>query len=746
MMSGSYSWLAFSSALFITGIGGALFNRRRGWWIALLCALLGSLVAVAGVIPVFLRPPDAVHTLPLWRSSWIEHGMPRLRMELRVDRLSAFFIVLIGTFAAIVAIYSFAALKARHYIQRQRSIAATFTLFVWSTLLVVVVNDIFSLIATLEIMTLAFAYLTLYRHYHYCEAPDAAPDAESARNAWLAPRVYLIVSHTSTVFLVVALLLLAFNAGSLSFDELRASAGSLPPIMATLIFILMLFGTGIRAGLTPFHFWVPLVHPASPTTTHAFSLGIAIKVAVYLMLRCFFQFLVPQTLWGYIVLLIAVGTAITTVWYAIASHDLKTALAYHSVENIGIIVAGIGVALIYADPNVALIYADPNATLVNRALAGSIASLALVAALYHMLNHAVFKGLLYLCTGAIDSLTGQVVDIERLGGLIKLYPWTSGAFLLGALAIAGFPPLNGFVSEWLTLQALLHSLGALSPISEQIGGVIITLISTVLLVAAFALTVFCFLKISGLALLGPPRSTAQMRATWSKGDAPPAMLAMMGLLAALCLALGVMPGVVIIWLSGIVAIFPNITGSLATESPQGWSARWTGLSLHISSDTPIYSAAPVPSLPILMLLLVFIALWLVVLLLRLLNRRRRTLRPADSWAGGAPPEPARTRPVGASLSYLIRWAVGNEPAHPTKEQARAIIPYRFVLSESDTYPQRVTEIFRVGLNYCTDRVLRASEGLGAWIQNGDLRRYLFYIFLAAATALAIFLLYILILA
>lgn len=730
-----YGWLALSSTLFCLGIVATLVARRQGWWIALTLTLVGSLVAAVGVIPLFLYPPDDVAKMVLWHSAWIESGqLPDLQLELRVDRLAAFFIVLIGVFAAIVAIYCFGALTAAHYLRRRRAIAAAFALFVWSTLLVVVANDVFSLMAALELMTLAFSFLTLYKHYHYLDDPASTPDAEAVQNAWLAPRVYLIVSHTSTVLLGVALLLLAINAKSLSFDELRKSeyTHALSAEMATTIFLLVLLGTGIRAGLLPFHFWVPLVHPASPTTTHAFSLGIAIKVAIYLMLRCFFQFLVPQSFWGYIVLLIAGGTALVSVWYAIASHDLKTALAYHSVENIGIIVAGVGVALIF--------YADPTAPSVTNPMAQWITALALVAALYHLLNHAVFKGLLYLCTGAIDHLTGQIVEIERLGGLFKRYPKTAAAFLVGALAIAGFPPLNGFVSEWLTLQALLHSL---SVQHGQIGGVIILLIGLVLLVAAFALTAFCFLKIVGLALLGPPRADAETQAQWSKHDAPPTMIAMMVLLVALCLALGVMPGFVVTWLTGVVATILNSGDVVISVPPQGWSSAWVELSLRLPPTTTNASQPP-PTLPIFSFLLVSLILGIVVLLLRLMKRQRRTLRPDEAWAGGTPPAQAHTWSSGASLSYMIRANLGGDPTRPLSDRVPIRIPFRFALSESDTYPQRVVEIFRVALNYGTDRILRWSEWLGGRIQNGDLRSYLLYIFLAAATVLAIFLWYILV--
>ena len=406
----------------------------------------------------------------------------------------------------------------------------------------VMVNDLLSMLITLELMTLAFGFLTLYKHtyYHFddpASRPDwyHQPDVASIKDARLAPQIYLIISHTSTVFLLLASLLLAIGAGGVSFDALRLHAAQCSPFLATAVFLFALAGLGIRAGLVPAHFWVSLVHPTSPTTTHAFSLGIAIKVAIYLMYRFFFQFLPPQAWWGYLLLAIAVITALVNVWYAIASHDLKKALAYHSIENIGIIGVGIGVALIYAPR--------------NDDLGQWIVGLALAASLYHLLNHAIFKGLLYLCTGAIDDRTGQVVDIEHLGGLIRLWPWTSGAFLVGAVAIAGFPPLNGFISEWLTIQALLQGVMPIRAQGISLGGDltggVTSALGLTLLVASFALTAFCFLKIAGLALLGAHRATPQTIETWkthSPTDVGAPMRSMMLVMALLCLIIGILPG------------------------------------------------------------------------------------------------------------------------------------------------------------------------------------------------------------
>lgn len=686
-----------------------LFHARR--WAtdaALACGLTGSLVAtgICGGIAFKLLPPLPNGTIIL--TQWLPVGpIAELRWDVQVDMLAAFFGFLTAAFSALVAIYSFAALRAAHFHGQRSRIVSAFNLFVWSTLLVVLVSNGFALLVALEMMTLAFGYLTLYKHTYYeIEEHATAATEEQRKNARLAPQVYLIVSHTSTAFLLVAVSLLALHSGSLSFAVWNVQANQLGPTLSAAIFLLALAGLGIRAGLTPAHFWVALVHPASPTPTHALSLGIAIKVAVYLMYRFFFQFLRPQPAWGYVVLLLAAITALVNVWYAIASHDLKTALAYHSIENIGIIVAPIGAAMILLGA--------------GQAEAGRwLATLALVASLYHTLNHAAFKGLLYMATGAIDNLTGGIVELNRLGGLIKLYPWTSAAFLCGAFAIAGLPPLNGFISEWLTLQALLQGMTALRA-NDPLGALVLVG-GLVLLMVSFALTAFCFYKLVGLALLGLPRTPAYEREEWQKSEAGRPMLAVMGLLAAVCLALGLLPGQVAPWLSGLVTSLGY--GETLTRP------AWQGLALQpqVLADKP---ALPVAGLlGVVGLLLLFPAL---------LRPGRSVRRPTLPWNCGAPFDSATMQPTSASLSDQIRHLLPHASQPP--RDARAFLPARFMLSASRVYPQTVYEVFRGAYNRGIGWLLVNSERLGRALQGGDIRHYLGYIFVANLLALVLFLL------
>lgn len=691
--------------------------------LALVWAFMGSLVGIAAAIPFLFQSAPAV-TQPLLTSSWVS-DLPPLTWEVRLDGLSAFFVLLIASFSVVVAIYSLGALRAPHYKEQAPRIASAFNLFVWATLLVVVANDAFSLIIGLEIMTLAFGYLALYKHKlylgdkHNLHLYNAERQAAKKKNAGLAPQIYLIVSHTGTAFLLVALVLLAIRVNSLSFDALRADPLPGNTTLATVVFLVTLAGLGIRAGLVPAHFWVPLVHPASPTTTHALSLGIAIKVAVYLMYRFFFQFMQPETWWGYVLLLIAAFTSLVNVWYAIASHDLKEALAYHSIENIGIMTAGIGAALIYA----------PEQTDISR----WITALALVASLYHLLNHAAFKGLLYLCVGAIDNLTGQVVEFDKLGGLIKLFPWTSTMFLVGAAAISGFPPLNGYVSRWLTLQALLNGISAFQ--TSPFPSVIVIVLSLMLLAASFALTAFCFYKIIGLSLLGLPRSSEEDRQRWQnrEGTAVPwTMGGVMGVLALLCLLLGIFPAVVIDkLLSGVVGAILDTEVSLTTLS-------WVGLQFNPPLAAP--ESLAVPQLQVLSWLALGCVLALVTILsLRFLGRRKQIIRPEMPWNCGTPYAPARMQYTSAALSFLIRDRLNPIPGSFGRG-VKDYLPAHLKLSHSGSYPQVVIEFFRVSYNRLIGWVQNRAERTGDAVQNGDVRQYLGYIFVADVTILVLFLL------
>ena len=273
---------------------------------------------------------------------------------------------------------------------------------------------------------------------------------------------------------------------------------------------------GTKAGVMPLHVWLPRAHPIAPAPVSALMSGVMIKVALYGLVRVLVEWVGVLPVWfGVLVLAVGVLSALGGVVYALFQHDLKRLLALHSIENVGIIMLGLGACLILRARN-----------------ADAWAAFALGAALLHTVNHAVFKSLLFLGAGAFERAVGSL-ELDRIGGLLRRMPWTAGAFLVGAMAIAGLPPLNGFASEWLTLQALLH-VASYGHIGDGVAGAV----ALAALAATAALAVFCFVKVVGLVLLGPPRSDAAAAAE----DAPLPMRAGLVFLAGVCVVLGVVPG------------------------------------------------------------------------------------------------------------------------------------------------------------------------------------------------------------
>lgn len=704
---------------------------------ALLFTFVGSVyvVVLSGSVWLAVIPP-LPQPVTLTRNLWAgipagPSSLPPLQWQIYLDPLSAFFALLTSAFSGIVAIYSIDALRAPHYLPYRNRIVSAFSLFVWSTLMVLMAYDTFFLILTLEVMTLSFGYLVLYKHWLYNdESPSHKVDATRTIDAQLAPKTYMVISHASTALLTLPLIILSLDANSMSFQKFIANAASFSTntILATVVFVLALAGLGIRAGLTPAHVWVSLVHPSSPTPTHALSLGIAIKVAIFLMYRFFFQFLVPQANWGYALLLIAALTALVNVWYAISSHDLKTALAYHSIENIGIICVGMGIALAFWNSSPGL------------------AGIGLVASLYHLLNHAVFKGLLYLATGAIDNLTQQTVEFAKLGGLLKRYRFTGTMFLIGSFAISGFPPLNGFVSEWLTLQSLYGGLFVSgSPLTLALPIILATLF---VLTSSFALTAFCFYKIVGLSLLGRPRSPEpernpqgtinnqiDRRASWAEKDVPWKMRSGMLIMAFLCLVLGVFPAQMVPLLGR--ALQPLNYDPAGFQSNRDLTVLWSKNTMP--DFLPIWA---------------ILGIGFVILVVPFgLSYRRRVHRPVIPWNGGAPHNTfAAQQFTSSATSFLLRdlfdfvsssRLARRAPDYPADNDVLDrplpdLLPSRMVLSRSKLFPQQITEIFRAIANYLIFFSWRASERFGEWMQNKEIRRYLFYILIANLFALIVF--------
>jgi hydrogenase-4 component B len=392
-------------------------------------------------------------------------------------------------------------------------------------------------------------------------------DGENARGGLL----YMVMAHGGTALLLVAFLVLTERAGAFDFAALRAAAGGLDDTTRTTLFFLALGGFATKAGVVPLHVWLPRAHPAAPSHVSALMSGVMLKVAIYGMLRFAFDLLAPAagplpSSWGWTVLVAGTTSAVLGVLYALQQHDLKRLLAFHSVENVGIILIGAGLAMLLWR---------------GEGPGGVLTTLALTAALLHTANHAAFKGLLFLGAGSVLCRTHRR-NMEELGGLARRMPWTAGLFLLGAVAISALPPLNGFVSEWLTFQALL---GAAGRFRGPAGLAIV--FSAAMLALTGGLAAACFVKAFGVTFLGRPRTLHAEHAT----EAPASMIAAMAWLGAACVALGVAPGYAMRLLDAPTAGLLRGPGASAVVTARGPLVLSTGLTASGTDATALSMTA-----------------------------------------------------------------------------------------------------------------------------------------------------------
>jgi len=533
---GSQSLLSWTFACYGAGAVACLLlrpARRLSVLAGHLGILAGAVLGAALALRVLLRPSAPVE-------AELPQLLPFVRMSLRLDPLSAFFLLVICLVGAAAAIYGPAYL-ASHGGAKGGSVRGTvqtvaLALFVASMALLVCAADVFSFLFFWEAMTLASWALVV----------SETDDGEGTR----AGLLYVVMAHAGTALLLVAFLVLAERAQAFDFAALRAAGRCLDDSTRTVLFFLALAGFGGKAGVVPLHVWLPRAHPAAPSHVSALMSGVMLKVAIYGIVRFGFDLLAPAAgplppAWGWTVLALGTASAVLGILYALQQHDLKRLLAFSSVENVGIILMGLGLAMRLARTGSAL---------------SGLATLALAGALLHAANHAAFKGLLFLGAGSVLSRTHER-SMERLGGLARRMPWTAWLFLVGAAAIAALPPLNGFVSEWMTFQALL--LGGV-----RLGGSpgLAAAFAASMLALTGGLAAACFVKAFGVTFLGRPRSAHTEKAT----ESPLSMRLGMGLLAAVCLAVGLFPGGVVRLLDGPVRVLiagPEPSRALTVRGP-----------------------------------------------------------------------------------------------------------------------------------------------------------------------------------
>jgi hydrogenase-4 component B len=552
------------------------------------CLALSIVTAAAGLLSV-AAPPEAM-TLPI--------GLPLIGGHVRLDALSAFFLVVVGLGSAAASLFALG--YARHEDEPAR-VLPFYAAFLASLHMVVLADDAFLFLFSWELMSLTSWALVLAHH----------KEAGNAR----AATVYLLMAAFSGLTLLLCFGLLAGPAGGYAFSAMRAAHPA--PWIAALALVLALLGAGSKAGLVPLHVWLPLAHPAAPSHVSGLMSGVMTKVAVYGFIRIVFTLAGLPAWWAGVVVLVLGGiTAVLGVLYALMEHDLKRLLAYHTVENIGIIFIGLGLALAFGADGLP-----------------AAAALALTAALFHVFNHSVFKSLLFFGSGAVLNATGER-DMEHLGGLIHRMPKTAFFFLVGCAAISALPPLNGFVSEWLTFQAIL-----LHPDLPQWGLKVAIPADGALLALSAALAAACFVKAFGISFLGRPRTAAAAQAHEVDGWS----LAAMGWLAALCLLAGVLPGLVI---DGLAPVAQALTGA---HMPHQLGLDWLTI-VPVAQSRSSYNG---------LLVFGFIAASALLAAWAIHNLASRAVRRGPAWDCGFPDPSPLTQYTAGSFAQPIRRVYGT---------------------------------------------------------------------------------------
>jgi formate hydrogenlyase subunit 3/multisubunit Na+/H+ antiporter MnhD subunit len=581
------------ATLLATGVAALALARRPRAATPLVYGLsLGvTLIALLAAGAALLAPASFGGTLSL------PVGVPWLGAHFQLDALSAFFLVVINLGGAGASLFGLG--YGRHE-EAPGRVLPFFPAFLAGMNLVLLAADAFTFLFAWEFMSLSSWALVMAHH----RRPGNAA----------AGYLYLLMASFGTLGLLLAFGLLAGPLGGYTFEAIRLVAPSAG--IGAVVLVLALIGAGSKAGLVPLHVWLPLAHPAAPTHVSALMSGVMTKVAVYGFVRIVFDLLGPPAWWwGALVPLLGGITAVLGVLYALMQNDLKRLLAYSTVENIGIVFIGLGLSLAFE----------------ANGMTGA-AALALTAALLHVFNHSLFKSLLFFGAGAVLGATGER-DMERLGGLIHRMPRTALAFLVGSAAISALPPFNGFVSEWLTFQAIL-----LSPALPQ--WLLKFLVPTVgaLLALSAALSAACFVKAFGITFLGRPRSPVAGEAKetdrWS-------LAAMLGL-AALCLLAGILPGYF------IDALAPVIQTLAGTSLPRQHELDWLTI-VPVAQSRSSYNG---------LLLFFFIALAAGLGAEAIHRWASAAVRRSAPWDCGFPDPSPATQYTAGSLSQPIRRVFG----------------------------------------------------------------------------------------
>lgn len=674
-------------SIILTSLAGALLavllnKRRAGMLIPYIAAALSSAMLIVMSAPVLLGHGDVILSLPTY--------IQRLgEFSLRVDSLSAFFLIVMAIVTMCVSIYSVGYLREYENKYNLGRMGFLFNIFILSLCMVFTAGNAILFLIMWEIMSVSSYFLVIYEWRR----------ADSVSSGLM----YLVMTHVGTAFIAAAFLLMWTQTGSFDFTSFAGirEMSELSGTMRSGIFILLLLGFGTKAGLVPLHIWLPRAHPAAPSNISALMSAVMVKTAAYMIIRCCFGFLgVTEVWWGLLVLLIACISALVGVVYALAETDIKRILAYSTVENMGIIFIGIGAAMVFQA------FSNGDSTIPYLA---DIAALALVASLFHVMSHALFKSLLFMGAGAVIS-SSHTRNIEKMGGIGRRMRYTGAFFFVGALSISAIPPLNGFIGEWMLFQSLF--------LSQTIGDPMVNILipaAVAALALAGAIAAACFVRLYGAVFLARPRSDHAENAE----EASNSMLGSMMILASLCVLTGVLATFIVRIVDKVSAsvlgtsIASKVVGGITLSTPDG------GFS-HIS--------------PLAVVIVFLLLLPLVYLLSNRLGGPQRIMRE-DTWDCGTPLGPRNQYTATGHSQPLIhsfgRYVGVKSEVSETKSSS-PLIPARM------KFHQEVEPVFE---RYLYRPIHRAAVELSnriGWIQMGSIQAYLAYIFVTLLVLLVVF--------
>lgn len=647
-------------------------DRLASWW--------GSFWAIAGsLLALFLGAQQLVAHQALYMT------FSNFAFTFRIDQLSGLFLMIIATIGVLATIYGVGYM--RHFTGKYAlgAFYGFYNFFLGSMLLVVTANHALFFLLLWEIMSLASYFLVVFEH----------ESSENVRAGYL----YIILTHIATALLVCMFFLLYRATGSFDFDVWRLTSSLFSPLFSRVIFLLALLGFGTKAGIIPLHIWLPAAHPAAPSQVSALMSGVMIKLGIFMLIRFYLDIFTNTPLWlGLLVLALGALSSVLGVLYALGEHDIKRLLAFHSIENIGIILLGIGAALAF------------------RSLGqNGLALLGLAAALFHTVNHAIFKSLLFMSAGAVVGAT-HTRNIEEYGGLAKRMPQTAFFFLVGAIAICGIIPFNGFVSEWLTFQSLIGGFTSFGIATKSI---------FVLGVAALALTgglaAACFVKAFGVTFLARPRSSEAAHAH----EADMGMRLAMAPLALLALLFGIFG-------APLALVFMGVGASL----PQFALLPFTYRIENYLGTLGVHNGFGMLNMPFLFALLC-VALFVTWLLLSLTSGKSRVVR-AITWDCGFPLTP-RMEITGTAFAQSIivtfrrflrqeRHTEIDYMKSETGEEFRYFVRHHSV-------SLHLVDLYRLYVYDPVANAFFALAGLTSKIQNGSINTYLLYILITFAAVL-----------